>query len=122
LKRLIILMLLAFVLIGCSSEEEKAAQSFKESTSEADFVKLNEDPEAKKRVNLTGEVTFVDGGEFTVTTNEGEGKGVYSVVMDSNYPLYEANKGDEVKVYGIVDGKNDSNNMIMVTARYVEEK
>jgi predicted mannosyl-3-phosphoglycerate phosphatase (HAD superfamily) len=113
--------MMAFLLIGCSSEEEKAAESFKESTTAADFVKLNEDPEVKKRINFTGEVTFVDGGEFTVTTDEGNGKGIYSVVMDSNYPLYEAEKGDNVKVYGVVDGKNDSN-MIMVTARYVEEK
>jgi hypothetical protein len=122
LKRLFLLLLVAFALVGCSSEEEKAAESFKESTNKADFVRLNEDSEMKKRVNLSGEVTFVDGGEFTVTTEEKDGKGVYSVVMDSNYPLYEAKKGDNVKVYGVVDGKNEKNNMIMVTARYVEEK
>jgi hypothetical protein len=116
---------MAFMLmIGCSSEEEKAAESFKEKTEKADFVQLNSDNKDNldKAIHFTGEITNVNGGEFTVTTNEDGGKGMYEVVIDSNYPVYEGEKGKEVTVYGFYTGKDISTGIPNVTARYVEEK
>lgn len=125
MKRIVLLFVMVFLLIGCSSEEEKAEQEFKESTTKADFVELNSDEKANKEkaVHFTGEITFVDGGEFVVTTDEKDGgKGMYEVVMDSNYPLYKGEKGKKVTVYGFYTGKDISTGMPNITARYVEDK
>lgn len=83
----------------------------------ADFVKLNghEDEYKNEKVFLEGQVTTIIqaasvGGEFTVSIKEGNGFGMYGITSfdtENNYEVgKDINKGDKVKVYGTIDGKD----------------
>jgi hypothetical protein len=126
---IVLFLLLISVLFGCSSEEEKFEQDYKESTTKADFVELNtnEKDNLKKPFHLTGEISSVGDGDFTVTTQEGDGFGIYSVVIHADFwdyidPDFKAEIGDKITVYGDYSGKDLHDGMLNITAKYIEEK
>ncbi|MBS4188665.1 hypothetical protein KHA94_00325 [Bacillus sp. FJAT-49705] len=129
-KLLFAFLMLSLFLFSCSSEEttkpesekltEEAAskeptqeelnEKLKSEAVKADFVKLNGD-EAEKglKVHAVGKVSVIaeDGifRTFTLTTEEGEGFGMYSILDVLKETEYA--EGDTVKVYGSYDGKDD---------------
>lgn len=130
MKELFVLLAAVFLLVACGGNEEKATETeepvkTQEETTEPkqdeldaklkaeataiDFVAANGDEVAEgTKVTITGEVTNVAGegiGEaFTVTTNEGDGFGMYTV---KNITMKEVTQGDTVTVYGVYDGKDE---------------
>lgn len=103
-------------------EENKPTQkelndALKKEAEKADFVQLNghESENKGKKVFLEGEVTIVTkpgavGGEFTVSVKEGDGYGIYGITSfdtENNYDIgKDIKEGDKVKIYGVVDGKD----------------
>lgn len=94
-------------------DQEELNQQIKDEAIQAEFVTLNvSENEAKQYVGksffIEGEVTFVDSAntvlpEFTVTTKEENGYGMYTVI---NLFKTSVNEGDTVKVYGGFNGVN----------------
>lgn len=90
--------------------QEELNNQLKEAAIEANFVELNSnETEQGKKVFATGKVSFIaeDGifKTFTLTTDEGDGKGMYTIVdvlKDVEYI-----DGDTLKIYGTFKGKND---------------
>lgn len=131
MKKLLVLLGVVFLLVACGGNEEtksktedvKAATNkeetneptqaeldakLKEEATPLDFIAANGDEVAEgTRVTITGEVTIVMsegvGGEFSVTTEDNDGFGVYTV---KNLSMKEVVKGDTVTVYGIYDGRD----------------
>lgn len=132
MKKLIGLVLLSSLfMVACSSNEasesvneetntevtevdsevtqEDLDAKLKEEATQADFVELNsDDAETGKKVFAEGTVETVttDGtmGEFTLTTSEGDGSGMYTIV---NVMGTEVLEGDTVTIYGVYEGKDD---------------
>jgi hypothetical protein len=92
------------------SQEELNTQ-LKEEATEIDFVQANAgEIEEGTKVKATGEVSnLVDDTlmEFTLTTEEGDGSGMYSV-KGFNTTDAAIEEGQTVTVYGTYDGKDDS--------------
>jgi colicin import membrane protein len=91
------------------TQEELDAQ-LKEEAVQADFVELNSDEaETGKKVFTEGVIDSIakEGmlGEFTLTTEEGEGVGMYTVVDVMGSDLVK--EGTNIKVYGVYEGKDD---------------
>lgn len=89
--------------------QEELNEQLKAEAVQADFVELNNDnAEENKKVFSVGEVTHIakEGmlGEFTLTTEEDDGYGMYTI---SNFTEVEVAEGDNVKVYGVTSGKDD---------------
>jgi colicin import membrane protein len=110
------------LLVGCSSEasdtvdkkvkeesneptQEELDAQLKEEAVQADFVKLNSDGSTGEKVFAEGEVTNItkEGtlGEFTLTTLDG----MFTI---GNMLGTEISEGDNVKVYGATNGKDDT--------------
>lgn len=128
MKKLLIAIVSLVIISGCSSEpketvkkvpevsqknneptQDELNEKLKSEAVRADFVELNGGKaEMNKRVFAVGEVTIVikEGsmGEFTLTTVDGDGYGMYTV---KNVLGTEVNEGDQVKVYGPFTGKDD---------------
>lgn len=102
--------------------QEESNKELKEEAVEADFVKINGgEVEEGTKLFLEGEVSIIMsedlGIEFTLSTKEGEGYGVYSV-----WALVEdviINEGDIVRVWGSYRGKDDAG-MPTIVATIVE--
>ena len=91
------------------SQDELDAQ-LKEDAVQADFVKLNSDEATKgEKVFAEGEITNISKegvlGEFTLTTEEKDGSGMYMIKVLAAEA--EFTKGDQVKIFGITEGKDD---------------
>ena len=91
------------------TQEELNAQ-LKEEATAIDFVAANGGEIAENaKVTVKGvvKVIFSEGvaGKFSLTTTEGEGFGVYTIV---NLSMTEPVEGNEVTIYGTFDGKDES--------------
>lgn len=131
MKKLLTLLLACGLLAACSSDtedekrkeeatpaaeteetgptDEEVHEKLKAEAKEYTFVELNGDEVAEDtKVKLTGEVTNISEegmlGEFTLTTKEVDGFGMYSV---NNLMGKEVEEGDQVTVYGMYAGKSD---------------
>ncbi|USK48848.1 DNA-binding protein [Bacillus sp. CMF12] len=111
-----------------SSKEEEPSQEelnakLKDEAVQANFVELNVDnPPDGKKVFAEGEVsTLIKDDvldEFTITTNEGNGHGMYSVNL-INTTEFEYKEGDRVRIYGAVKGK-DEGGLPQISATIIE--
>ena len=102
------------------TQEELNAQ-LKEEATAIDFVAANGGEIAKNtKVKTTGVVKVISsegvGGEFMLTTTEGEGFGVYTIV---NLSMTETAEGNEVTIYGTFAGKDDAG-MPKIVATIIE--
>lgn len=100
---------------------EEMNEEMKAEAKEYSFVEFNGDEVVEnEKVKLSGEVSSVQEegmmGEFTLSTKEGDGYGMYAVI---NMLGAEFNEGDTVIVYGAYDGKNDSG-MPLINATIIE--
>ncbi len=92
-----------------SSTQEELNAKLKEETTAIDFVAANGGEVAENtKVKAQGVIKVIIsegvGGEFMLTTTEGEGFGVYTIV---NLSMTEIVEGDEVTIYGTFAGKDD---------------
>lgn len=112
-------------------EEDKPTQAelneiLKEEAVEADFVELNVDnPPMNKKVFVDGEITVVtENGaldEFIITSKENEdNNGVYSIMLVNTTDV-EYSEGDQIRIYGSVDGK-DEDGLPLIFATILEQK
>lgn len=129
--KLIFFLFLLLTLIACSPEEEATGEliedgevtaeeepneptqeelneRLKEQAMEANFTEVNGgEVEEGTPLYIEGKVTFVaDGGqlgEFTITTEENDGHGMYNI---ANFSMIEENieEGQHLKVYGTYAG------------------
>lgn len=102
--------------------QEELNAIMKDEAIKADFVKVNGgEVEIYTKLTLQGEVTSIMsdgvGGEFTLTTVEGNGYGMYTIL---NYSIEDVNKGDFVKVWGAYDGKANTG-MPLIIATIIEK-
>ena len=135
LKKIILLAVL--LLSACSSEEEVTKKSepaeeqtnveqqvnnedltqeelnekLKEEATRADIVEINvENPPIGKKVYIDGEVDLLTEGdkdEFLITSKESKGFGVYKVKLINTTDI-DFNEGDQVRIYGGVTGKDET--------------
>ncbi|MBS4958920.1 MULTISPECIES: hypothetical protein [Clostridium] len=107
--------------------QEDLNEQLKKEAVKADFVELNGNTDKNKNLKVfaEGTISVVDYDRvmdifpsFTLTQEEGEGYGIYHI---SNVLSVEGLKdGDKVKVYGVVDGENDSG-LIKISATVIEK-
>jgi hypothetical protein len=104
--------------------QEELNEKLKQEAVQANFTELDGDnQQIGKKVYIDGEVgpgmkDVID--EFMLTAKEGDGYGIYKVKL-FNTAKTEYNKGDQVRVYGTVEGKDDSG-MPLITATILEKK
>lgn len=104
--------------------QEELNEALKEEATAIDFIAANGGEISKnEKVKLEGEIsvlsaTGIRGGDFTLTTTEGDGFGMYNVI-NMNTVEIPIQEGDEVTVYGVFNGK-DSMGMPEITAIIVE--
>lgn len=110
-----------------TAEEQEQAElnaQLKEDATEINFVEANGDQlEQGAKVKATGEITTVSdqgirGGDFTLTTEEDNGNGMYNIT-NLNTAKIEIAKGKNVTIYGTYNGKDDMG-MPSITATIVE--
>jgi colicin import membrane protein len=123
------------LLVGCTSEasepmkeekkevehtlptQEELNDQLKEDAKQADFAKLNSRESTGEKVFAEGEVTNIakEGmlGEFTLTTSDG----MFTI---GNMLGTEINEGDNVKVYGVTNGK-DATGFPVIDATIIEQ-
>lgn len=106
--------------------QEELNELLKEEATKAEFVELNVDnPPNGKSVYVDGEVSLLTEGvistmsTFTLTSKEDSGNGFYYIDL-INTTDEVVSEGDQVRVYGTVDGK-DENGMPKITATIVEK-
>ena len=112
--------------------QKEINDKLKEEATKADFVQINghEDNNKNKKVFVEGEITNISkegstGGEFTVSVQEESGVGMYRVMSldtENNTNVgVTVKQGDKVKVYGVIDGKDDTG-MPKIVATIVEKE
>lgn len=128
MKKLSVILMAFLLLAACSDEptaepeevetvedtdeptQEELNAQLKEEATEIEFVKANGDEvEEGTKVKATGDISnLVDDTlmEFTLTTEEGEGSGMYSV-KGFNTTEATVEEGQSVTVYGTYAGKDD---------------
>ena len=141
MKKILWLFLIATLLVACGNEEEPEVretepvenkqqadeptqeelnEQIKAEAIEVEFVKANaEEYEVGTRLKATGEVSFLDDITFTLTTEEGEGYGMYEIFY-ANTTEAEFKDGDTVTVYGAYDGKADDSGMPKIGVSIIE--
>lgn len=107
--------------------QEELDEELKKEAVKADFVELNGNIVGNKNLKVfaEGTISVVDYDRvmdifpsFLLTQEEGEGFGIYHI---SNVLSVEGLKdGDKVKVYGVVDGENESG-LIKISATVIEK-
>lgn len=146
LKNIILFVSILVLLVGCSDNKEVSQQKNEETAEvfetsgptqptqeelneemksdavQANFVELNvDDPPNGKRIFAEGEVSILTKDvldEFILTTTEGDGYGMYKVIL-ANTTDNEYNEGDIVRIYGAVNGK-DEDGIPKITATILE--
>lgn len=143
----LLILNLALALVGCGqtdkqnvkSEQSKKVEERKEEKKEtqedinnkvkveavkADFVKVNAGEMNNKSVFTEGQVSSINKDQvmptFTLTVKGENGYGMYSILCIDKEYIKNINNGDNVKVYGKVDGK-DSTGMPKITGNIIEK-
>ncbi|MFO1445998.1 hypothetical protein KDN24_22900 [Bacillus sp. Bva_UNVM-123] len=104
--------------------QEELNEKLKSEAVQANFVELN-DPAAEenKKVFAEGEVSVISETgpfkTFNLTTNQGDGFGIYSIVDILEDEEYQ--EGDIVKIYGTFKGKNNLG-MPEITSTVIEKQ
>ncbi len=104
--------------------QDKLNEELKREATAIDFVAANTgEVSENERVKLEGEISVLSpeglrGGDFTLTTTEGDGYGMYNVI-NMNTVEIPIQEGDAVTVYGVFNGK-DSMGLPEVTAIVIE--
>lgn len=100
--------------------QEEINQQIKAEAVEIDFVEANGGGiEVGTRVKATGEVSFLDDLTFTLTTDEGEGFGMYEIqYANTTDAVFE--DGDTVTVYGAFTGKAEGTGMPSISTPLIE--
>lgn len=109
-------------------EQEDLNEQLKKEAVKAEFVQLNSNIDKNKNLKVfaEGTISVVDYDNvmdvfpsFVLTQKEGEGSGMYHIsnVLD----VKGLKDGDNVKIYGVVNGTNDSG-IIKISATIVEKK
>ncbi|HBV97802.1 MAG TPA: hypothetical protein DEF36_12255 [Desulfotomaculum sp.] len=146
MKRMVLMLILLLALTACgntpvaqqtpapqpkpttTSEASKPTQTeldakLKKEAAQANFIELNSSPEKNKdkRVYAKGGISAPapDGWEFTLSTKEGNGNGMYSVKNLSR--IFDIKAGEEVKIYGTFSGKDSKTGMPIITATILEK-
>lgn len=130
-------------LVGCSSDDaaepveetkqdvakdtneptqEELDTKLKEESVPANFVELNIDnPKEGKKVTATGEVGVIYsdgvGGTFSLTTNEDNGFGMYTI---TNLSLTTVEEGQTVTIYGTTTAEKADDGTPQITATIIE--
>lgn len=104
--------------------QEEINEHLKMVAEKANFVELNvDDPPNGKKVFIDGEITvlYENGtfGEFMLASKEGEGYGAYNIILLNTTDI-KYWEGDQVRVYGAVNGKDESG-MPQVLATILEK-
>lgn len=99
-----------------TQSQKELNDKIKKEAVKADFVQLNghEDEYKNKKVFIEGTVEVLKEqellGEFTMSTKEGNGYGMYSmngIDTENDYKIgKDIKKGDKIKVYGTIGGKD----------------
>ncbi|AHN22028.1 hypothetical protein [Lysinibacillus varians] len=102
--------------------QEELNEKMRKEAIKLEFVAANSDEVAKNtKVTISGKVSNIDkegvGGKFTVTTNEGDGYGMYTVV---NLTLEDVSMDSEVTVYGTFDGSDPDLGFPTIIATIIE--
>lgn len=102
--------------------QEELNEKMRKEAIKLEFVAANSDEVAKNtKVTISGKVSNIDkegvGGKFTVTTNEGDGYGMYTVV---NLTLEDVSMDSEVTVYGTFDGSDPDVGFPTIIATIIE--
>ncbi|MGP9039836.1 DNA-binding protein [Cytobacillus kochii] len=105
--------------------QEEVNEQLKKEAEKADFVEINVDnPPEGKKLFIDGKVSLLTEGdfdEFILTTDEGPGEhGMYGIQL-ANTTDAVYSEGDEVRVYGVVNGK-DETGMPKILATILEKK
>lgn len=105
--------------------QEELNEQLKTEAMDADFVSINGDEvEEGAKLKVTGEISFVSGegvrgGNFTITTEEKDGHGMYNIINLNTADPVEIVEGIEVTVYGTYSGK-DETGIPEITATIIE--
>lgn len=102
--------------------QEELNEKMRKEAIKLEFVAANSDEVAKNtKVTISGKVSNIDkegvGGKFTVTTNEDDGYGMYTVV---NLTLEDVSMDSEVTVYGTFDGSDPDLGFPTIIATIIE--
>lgn len=113
------------VIAESEHSQEELNVRLKEEAIEADFVDINSDKVAKgTKLHLKGEVTVIISakslGEFSLTTKEGDGYGVYDI---HNYTAKDLDiqEGDVIEVWGVYAGRDDDTGMPTISMTICEK-
>lgn len=100
--------------------QEELNQQLKDEAVEIDFVEANGGGvEVGTKVKATGEVSFLNEFTFTLTTDEGEGSGMYEIqYVNTTDTVFE--DGDTVTIYGAFTGKLESTGMPSISTSLIE--
>jgi hypothetical protein len=146
MKKLLFVALIGLFLSACGNEETTAPveesqtvekslpnegltqdelnEKIKAEAVQADFAELNvTNPPDGKRVYVDGVVSILTKGiidEFILTAKEGDGYGMYKIILLNTIDA-EYVEGDQVRIYGVVNGKDDSG-MPQISAPILEKK
>lgn len=95
-----------------STSQDDLNKKIVDNAVKADFIKINENQMNGKSIFATGEVSNINSDEvlptFTLKAPEGDGFGVYEIVLVDNEMLKDIEEGKTITVYGKVMDKNDS--------------
>jgi hypothetical protein len=108
---------------GAAQVQQDANMRLKQEAVKADFIKINGGEVADgAKLLLEGKVGVVmdeDGKQFSLSTDEGDGHGVYNIVDIGDSP--GVTEGDIVTIWGTYQGK-DKNTGIPIIAAHIVEK
>jgi major membrane immunogen (membrane-anchored lipoprotein) len=133
-----LLLVLVFVLVGCSSDDvptevpevernsdvdeaEKDEEiSMRDGAIEADFIEINGDRvEEGTKITLTATIETIEGTEMfdkmLVFQDEPDGNSVY-VIEDFTGDLDSLSEGDTVTIWGLYNGKEDNTSIPVIGA------
>ena len=109
--------------------QKELNDKLKKEATKANFVELNghATEHKNKRVFVEGEIGFISttgwvGGEFSISTKEGKGYGMYEIYsLDSNENVVgeDIKEGDKVKVYGVVSPSESDKPTVIKNAPHI---
>ncbi|MFP7171962.1 hypothetical protein [Terribacillus halophilus] len=106
--------------------QEELDEQLKKEAVKGDFVKINGDQvDEGEKIYLEGEVSVVLSEdsimpEYSFTTKEDDGYGVYSIIDLSSNGVPE--EGDKLKIYGTYSGRDEMHGGPKITVTVVEKQ